>query len=259
MQDNNCNDMRKTEPCTALHDNLEKLKRISAFNYNWDGYGAEPLPEYLITSASKLIRNLRIQPEIFPTADGTIQLEYEKDNGDYLEIQISCNGRCEVFKRSGVNEEYFSVQDDSNSINALAEANHFEPDEKLYRAVYPDAVFWKHNGSLSSVAFLSKKGGCSVDRGFYREDVAVVLDMKRRQFKGSVATVTVQDCKDVNAETVYAPSTANEWHSEIHGSSEKEKLTAGQRKHLAEVAVIVCKDLGNTPKYVREIEHDREG
>ena len=143
MPDNNCNDMRKTEPCTALHDNLEKLKRISAFNYNWDGYGAEPLPEYLITSASKLIRNLRIQPEIFPTADGTIQLEYEKDNGDYLEIQISCNGRCEVFKRSGVNEEYFSVQDDSNSINALAEATHFEPDEKLYCAVYHDAVFWK--------------------------------------------------------------------------------------------------------------------
>lgn len=120
---------------------------------------------------------------------------------------------------------------------------YFEPDEKLYRAVFPDALFWKLNGRVSSAAFLSRKRGCSVDRGFYREDCAVVLDMKQRNFKGSVATVTVQDCKDINAETVYAPSKVNAWHSEIHGSRENEKLTAGQRKHLAEVAVVVCKDL----------------
>ena len=27
--------------------------------------------------------------------------------------------------------------------------DHFEPDEKLYRAVYPDAMFWKDNGKVS--------------------------------------------------------------------------------------------------------------
>lgn len=80
------------------------------------------MPEHLITSASKLIRNLYIQPEIFPTADGTIELEYEKANGDYLEIQISGNGTCEVFKRSSGSEEYFNAQDDCSSNNALAEA-----------------------------------------------------------------------------------------------------------------------------------------
>lgn len=121
--------------------------------------------------------------------------------------------------------------------------NTFKPDEKLYRAVLPHAMFWKNNGGVSSAAFLAKKGGCSVDRGFYRQDSAVVLDMKQRNFKGSVATVTVQDCKDINAETVYAPSKANAWHCEIHGSRENKKLTAGQRKHLAEVAIIVCEDL----------------
>lgn len=62
----------------------KKLDRISALNDNWDGYGAESLPEYLIISASELIRKLRIQPEIFPTADGTIQIEYEKDNGESI-------------------------------------------------------------------------------------------------------------------------------------------------------------------------------
>ena len=121
--------------------------------------------------------------------------------------------------------------------------NHFEPDEKLYRAVLPDSVFWKLNGSVSSAAFLSRKGGCSVDRGFYRDDVAIILDMKQRKFKGSVITVTVQNCNDVMAVTVYAPSKANAWHSEIHGSRENEKLTTGQRKHLAEAAIVVCKDL----------------
>ena len=116
---------------------------------------------------------------------------------------------------------------------------HFEPDEKLYRAVYPDAMFWKDNGKVSSAAFLSRKGGCSVDRGYYRNDTVVVQDMRSRNFKGSIISVTVQNCIDVDAETVYAPSKANTYHSEIYGNKERRLLTAGQRKHLADSAVIV--------------------
>lgn len=110
------------EQNNTINENLKKLDHISALNDNWDGYGAEPLPERLIISAGELIRKLRIQPEIFPTADGTIQIEYEKDNGDYLEFQFSGNGTCEVFKRFGGNEDYFNAQDNSDSINAIVEA-----------------------------------------------------------------------------------------------------------------------------------------
>ena len=115
----------------------------------------------------------------------------------------------------------------------------FKPDEKLYRAVYPDSMFWKNNGKVSSAAFLSRRGGCSVDRGYYREDNTVVQDMRSRNFKGSIIAVTVQDCRDVLATPVYAPSRINIYHSEIHGSTEREQLTAGQRKHLADSAVVI--------------------
>lgn len=107
---------------TALNNNLEKLNRICALKDNWDGYGAKTLPEGLITKAGELIRELQVQPEIFPTADGTIQIEYEKDNGDYLEFQFSGNGTCEVFRRMNGKEEYFNALDDYSSINALTEA-----------------------------------------------------------------------------------------------------------------------------------------
>lgn len=119
--------------------------------------------------------------------------------------------------------------------------DHFEPDEKLYRAVYPDAMFWKDNGKVSSAAFLSRKGGCSVDRGNYRNDPAVVQDMRGRNFKGSIIFVTVQDCIDANAEAIYAPSRNNIYHSEIYGNKEHKLLTAGQRKHLADSAIVVDK------------------
>ena len=117
---------------------------------------------------------------------------------------------------------------------------HFEPYEKLYRAVYPDDMFWKENGKVSSAAFLSKKGGCSVDRGNFRDDEAVVFDMRQRNFKGSIVAVTVLNCTEVEAVPVYAPSQNNIYHSEIHRSIELVPLTAGQRKHLANSAVIVA-------------------
>ena len=118
----------------------------------------------------------------------------------------------------------------------------FELDEKLYRAVYPDAIFWKDNGNVSSAAFLSKRGGCSVDRGNFRNDLDVVLDMRNRGFKGSIITVTVQDCRNIDAEVIYSPSKNNIYHSEILKGKAHEKLTAGQRKFLAKQAVIVSND-----------------
>ena len=117
----------------------------------------------------------------------------------------------------------------------------FNLDEKLYRAVYPDAMFWKDNRKVSSAAFISRRGGCSVDRGDYRDNDAVVQDMRGRNFQGSIISVTVQNCRDVRAVPVYAPSRTNIYHSEIHGSTQRVQLTAGQRKHLANSAVIVSR------------------
>ena len=102
-------------------ENIAKLQRISLLGDNWDGYGAEHIPEHLILSASRLLRKLYFQPEIFPTSAGSLQLEYEKDKGDYLEFQFYGNGSCEVFRCIDGSEEYFHSLDNHNAINTLVE------------------------------------------------------------------------------------------------------------------------------------------
>ena len=104
-----------------LTRNREKLERFARLGYNWNGYGAEPLSAEVISQAKNLLRELYIQPEIFPTAASTIQLEYEKDNGDYLEFQLNSSGQCEAFKLVNGVEEYFHVPEIPEAINELVE------------------------------------------------------------------------------------------------------------------------------------------
>lgn len=69
-------------------NNREKLKEFSDLSYNWNENGAEPFSPKLIRISSLIIEEISHQPEIFPTARQSIQFEYEKDNGDYLEFEI---------------------------------------------------------------------------------------------------------------------------------------------------------------------------
>lgn len=64
-----------------------KLDEFHDYEKNWNGYDAEPISDKLIYFVKNLIFELDIIPEIFPVADGSIQLEYDQD-GKYLEFQI---------------------------------------------------------------------------------------------------------------------------------------------------------------------------
>ena len=81
----------------SLKDNLATLDDISNLEANWNGYGAQPISKQLINKTKKIIIGLKRQPELFPTAAGTIQLEYDGENGSYLEIQICESRASEVF------------------------------------------------------------------------------------------------------------------------------------------------------------------
>ena len=72
---------------------LDVLSEISILEDNWDNYGASRFTEHLITQCRDLVWQLRIQPDIFPTVQGSIQFEWENDVGDYLEIEFFENGR----------------------------------------------------------------------------------------------------------------------------------------------------------------------
>lgn len=81
----------------VLNENLAKLKMIAGLKKNWNGNGASPFQPKLIAKVTGLLRDLQIQPEIFPTAIQTIQLEYDNSRHDHMEIEIGTDTIAEVF------------------------------------------------------------------------------------------------------------------------------------------------------------------
>lgn len=67
---------------------LEKMIAISEFQDNWNDNGAKKFSDKLIVKCYSILFGLPVLPEIFPVADGSIQFEYEKDDGSYLEFDI---------------------------------------------------------------------------------------------------------------------------------------------------------------------------
>lgn len=112
--------------------------------------------------------------------------------------------------------------------------NVFEDSEQLLRAVLPSAMFWKDN-RLSSAAF-KDANGLSVDRVYKRKLESAVKKMTQ-SFIGSIVSVRVSDCREVQACVKYLP-TKNKYHSEIHRDERMRLLSSFQAKHLARVAVI---------------------
>ena len=112
--------------------------------------------------------------------------------------------------------------------------NTFDESESLYRAVYPPEVnkmYWKDENHISSAVFLDKKG-VSVERGNFRTDGSVVLEMKKF-FVGKIIAITVGHCHKVNAKVLYKPTKRSVYHSEIHGGEKQIILTPSQRHFLA--------------------------
>lgn len=117
--------------------------------------------------------------------------------------------------------------------------NTFPDREKLYRAVFPESykqMFWRKDGTVSSAAFADEEG-LSVERGDFRDDKSVIEEM-RKFFRGSIISLTVEQCRNVDAIVKYRPSKRSEYHSEIHGSEEKPLLSKSQRRKLATAAKI---------------------
>lgn len=77
----------------------------------------------------------------------------------------------------------------------------------------------------------------SVERGDFREDKKVIEEMQKF-FHGCVVSLTVGQCRNVDAIVKYMPSQRSKYHSEIHGSEETPLLSKSQRKKLAAAARI---------------------
>lgn len=102
--------------------NKEKLKIIQGFKNNWNGNGAPSFPESLITKVSSIVDRLVIQPELFPTALQTIQLEFDNSAKDHMEIEIGTGDVAEIYvigeNGDEINE---SIEIDLNDLSGLNE------------------------------------------------------------------------------------------------------------------------------------------
>jgi hypothetical protein len=72
-------------------ESLGTLDNIQSFTKDWNGYGAEPIPIKVVDLCRNIVMELDIQPEIFPTARCTVQMEYELEDFSYLEFEVYQN------------------------------------------------------------------------------------------------------------------------------------------------------------------------
>ena len=107
-----------TETTDIRTDNLDRLAVIGGFKDNWNGNGAAAFDKDLIDKVTKLVSELDIQPEIFPSAAGTIEFEYGNSRRDFMGIEIGPSGEAEVFIVMYNGREIFeSIETTASAIN----------------------------------------------------------------------------------------------------------------------------------------------
>ena len=86
---------------------------------NWNEYDADSFDPSLIQKVTGIVARLDIQPEIFPTAADSIQLEYYDENA-IMTIEIPQNGDMSVFvERVSQPHRILEVPATANVINLL--------------------------------------------------------------------------------------------------------------------------------------------
>lgn len=92
--------------------NLQKLNEIGKLPENWNENGALKFSTEIIQKCKNIINSLQKQPEIFPTGANSIQMEYEKESGEYLEFNVYSE-HTEVFEINALEQENeFSIFED---------------------------------------------------------------------------------------------------------------------------------------------------
>ena len=100
----------------TLCDSLAKLSEIerSTSVKNWNGKDADPISELVHNRARDILLRLINQPFISPTANNSIQLKYNNDDGAYLEFEVFSD-RVKMFFYHGV--AYIRELKDLNNLN----------------------------------------------------------------------------------------------------------------------------------------------
>ena len=71
-----------------LDKNLAAVSGYADLKENWYGSGEVPFDEHVITVAKAVLSKLKVQPEVFPVRDGSIQFDFTSLKQFYLEATI---------------------------------------------------------------------------------------------------------------------------------------------------------------------------
>ena len=96
---------------------VTRLERMQDLEENWDGYGGRPIDPDIIKRAISLVWNLPIIPEVFPTPNGDVQIEFDTRE-IYLEF---------VIKKKCVTMLHVKNKDYKNAVTAI-----LLDDERVY-------------------------------------------------------------------------------------------------------------------------------
>ncbi len=103
---------------SILDDNMDKLEVIRRLKDGWNGNGAPAFSDEIVDKVVGLVKGVSLQPEIFPTALNTIQLEYDNSRHDHMEIDVgeSDVAQIYIFMRNG-EERYEEITVDAKKVD----------------------------------------------------------------------------------------------------------------------------------------------
>ena len=104
------------------------IEQIEQLEYNWDGCDALPIPKDIINILKVLLPKLKYEPDIFPTPNGTVQLEYSAGFGNHLNIEIRQDLTMVIFEMF---DNRSSIEDVYNYDLTGSKLNTFEYDEDM--------------------------------------------------------------------------------------------------------------------------------
>ena len=84
-------------------ETLMRLQEMKSLKKNWNGYGAEPIPNEIIEKVKNFVLHLKYEVEVFPTGNETIQIEASTNFG-YFEIEFFENKSILFFASNDRNE-----------------------------------------------------------------------------------------------------------------------------------------------------------
>lgn len=96
-----------------------KLSEISRLEDDWNCNGATKFSDDLINMCKTILVFLKVEPDIFPTARNSIQFEYEKENGEYLEFEIFIDRILVLKMDENENADEYTIEVDEHYISKL--------------------------------------------------------------------------------------------------------------------------------------------